>query len=256
MVKKQHESSILSFSDKHSLNSRKKIFQMMKEFNGSEEEKERSLPLFLRGSSLARIFGIQSIYKKIKTLPGSIFDVGTWRGQTAVICENLRAIYEPLNFNRRIFLFDTFKGYKGFSKKDKKSNIYKNGTYSVGDEYANYLEKLLIEHEKSNAMGHNNSKHKIIIGDCIQTIPHFFLEHPNQVLSLVFIDINSFEPLNKVIDQLWERLVPGGILAFWQLTRGSIIAEGQVYFEKIQNKQSHKLIQSEFYPGLCYMIKY
>lgn len=255
MAKKQHESSLLSFSDKKSLNSRKKIFQMMKEFDGTEEEKERSLPLFLRGSSLSRIFGIQSVYEKIINIPGSIFDVGTWRGQTAVICENLRAIYEPLNFNRRIFLFDTFKGYKGFSDKDNKSKIYKDGTYSVGLEYAKFLEKLLIEHEKSNAMGHNHSKHKVIIGDCIHTIPHFFLKNPNQVLSLVFIDINSFDPLNKVIDHLWKRIVPGGILAFWQLTRESIMAEGQVYFEKIQNKHLHKLVQSELYPGLCYLIK-
>ena len=119
-------------------------------------------------------------------------------GQTAVICENLRAIYEPLNFNRRIFLFDTFKGYKGFSDKDNKSKIYKDGTYSVGLEYAKFLEKLLIEHEKSNAMGHNHSKHKVIIGDCIHTIL-IFLKNPNQVLSLVFIDINSFDPLNKVM---------------------------------------------------------
>ena len=146
-MKKQHESSLLSFSDKESISSRKKIFKMMERFNGTEEEKERSLPLFLRGSSLARIFGIQSIYEKIRTIPGSIFDVGTWRGQTAIICENLRAIYEPLNFNRRIFLFDTFKGYEGFSGKDRKSNVYKNGTYSVGVEYAKYLEELLIEHE-------------------------------------------------------------------------------------------------------------
>ena len=54
------------------------------------------------------------------------------------------------------------------------------------------------------------------------------------MLSLVFIDINSFDPLNKVIDHLWKRIVPGGILAFWQLTRESIMAEGQVYFEKFK----------------------
>ena len=72
MAKKQHESSLLSFSDKKSLNKRKKIFQMMKEFDGTEEEKERSLPLFLRGSSLSRIFGIQSVYEKIINIPVNI----------------------------------------------------------------------------------------------------------------------------------------------------------------------------------------
>ena len=63
MAKKQHESSLLSFSDKKSLNSRKKIFQMMKEFDGTEEEKERSLPLFLRGSSFQE-FSVSKVFMK------------------------------------------------------------------------------------------------------------------------------------------------------------------------------------------------
>ena len=255
-LKKKHESSILTYSNKESLKSREKIFKYMNEYQSTPEEKERSLPLFLRSSSLARILAIQEIYSSIISTPGCIFDVGTWRGQTAVICENLRAIYEPLNFNRRIYCFDTFNGYKGFTSKDKNSRLYKDKSYSLsGIEYADFLSNLLIEHEKSNAMGHNNKKHKVILGDCVKTIPSFFEDYPNQIISLAFLDINAYEPLKKIIHKIWDRIVPNGILVFWQLTRESILAEGAIYFEKLQNKYNHELCQSKIYPGLCYLIK-
>ena len=57
------------------------------------------------------------IYRQIVSIPGDVLDIGTWRGQTAVLCENFRAIYEPLHFNRRIVCFDTFEGYKGYSER-------------------------------------------------------------------------------------------------------------------------------------------
>jgi len=189
-VTKKHESSVLTFSTGHSLEARKEIFEMMVSYEGTEEEKERSLGLFLRGSLLARILGIVDIYKQIIDIPGVIFDIGTWRGQTAVICENLRAIYEPLHFNRRIICFDTFEGYKGFSEKDRASSLHNEGTYSLtGNDYAMWLRNILALHEKSNAMGHFNGKHKVIEGDCRKTIPQFFVDHPGEFIALAFLTL-------------------------------------------------------------------
>ena len=214
-MKKKHESVILTYSNKESIQSRKNIYNMAQKYEGTPEEKERSLSLFLRGSSLARILAISDIYKLIIDTPGAIFDVGTWRGQTAVLCENFRAVYEPLNFYRQIFCFDTFTGYSGFNSRYSKSELFKDKNYSLGgSRYAKFLNELLIEHEKSNAMGHNNNKHRVIMGNVVKTIPKFFKDHPNKVLSLAFIDINVYRPLEKTIISLWERLAPKGILAF------------------------------------------
>lgn len=87
----------------------------MNGYASTPEEKERSLGLFLRGSLLARILAVAHIYQQIVEIPGIVFDIGTWRGQTAVLCENFRAIYEPLHFNRRIVCFDTFEGMPGLA---------------------------------------------------------------------------------------------------------------------------------------------
>ena len=254
--KLSHESTKITYSSNDSIQARKELFDFMNKYPGSDEEKERSLGLFIRGSLLSRILAISDLFAKIISKPGIVIDLGTWRGQTAVLCENLRAIYEPLHFNRRIVCFDTFEGYKGFTAKDKASKLHKDGTYGVGGEdYAELLSRLLVMHERNNAMGHNNGKHKVISGDCRQTLPKFFKDFPNELVSLAFFDVNCYEPTQIAFDIIFERLIPGGIVAFWQLTRDIIPAEGLVYADQILNKRGHEIVRSSFYPSLCYIIK-
>lgn len=256
MTSKKHESAVVSYSPTESLDARMEIFHAMNNYQATDEEKERSLGLFLRGSLLARIFAIADIYQLIVNIPGAVFDVGTWRGQTAVVCENLRAIFEPLHFNRRIVCFDTFEGYKGFSDKDKATSLHSDGTYALsGDDYVEFLRQLLVMHEKCNAMGHNSGKHKVIKGDCRETIPRFFADNPSEYVALAFFDVNSYDPTLQAFESIWAKLVPGGVVAFWQLTRNTIPAEARVYAEKILANYGHTLHRSATYPGLCYLVK-
>ncbi|WP_417821169.1 TylF/MycF/NovP-related O-methyltransferase [Terasakiella sp.] len=253
---KKHESAVVSYSSEDSLDARMALFHKMNEYQATDDEKERSLGLFLRGSLLARILATAEIYQMIIDKPGAILDIGTWRGQTAVLCENFRAIYEPLHFNRRIVCFDTFEGYKGFSEKDKATDLHKDGTYGVGgDDYVTFLEDLLCLHEQNNAMGHNNGKHKVIKGDCCETIPQFFAENAHEFVALAFFDVNSFVPTLDAFEKVWARLIPGGVVAFWQLTRNTIPAEGKVYAEEIIGKYGHSVRRTQNYPGLCYLVK-
>ena len=81
-----HESVAISYSSSEMIDARFQIYEKMKEFNGSTEEKERSMGLFIIASLLARFLAIADLYKLILNTPGCIFDLGTWRGQTAVHC--------------------------------------------------------------------------------------------------------------------------------------------------------------------------
>lgn len=251
----QHESTQISYSDSKSLEARHELFEIFQQYPGTPEEAERNLGLFLRGSLMARIFAIREMYERIIDKPGCILDLGTWRGQTAVVCENLRAIFEPMHFNRRIAAFDTFEGYVGFSQKDKATSLHRDGTYKLPQEYEKLLEQILVLHEKGNAMGHNHSKHQVIKGDCRQTLKKFFVDHPNEFVALAFFDLNSFEPTEKAFEMVFQRMVPGGVMAFWQMTRKNIPAEGIFYVEKILNQFNHEIHRSKFYPGLCFIEK-
>lgn len=251
----KHESVTISYSDKNSIEARNQLFDLFNNYPGTDAEKERSLGLFIRGSLLARIFAIRELYEKIVMSPGVIIDLGTWRGQTAVICENLRAIFEPMHINRRIVCFDTFEGYVGFSEKDKATDIHSEGTYHVGEDYSELLTQILQLHEKNNVMGNNFGKHKVIKGDCRIKLPEYFVNNSHEVVSLAFFDVNSVDPTWESFKIIYDRLIPGGIIAFWQLTRDIIPAEGMVYANSILNNYNHTIHRSQFYPGLCYICK-
>ena len=255
MSSKKHESAIMTYSSDDSIQARYELFDIFKNYPASDDEKERSLGLFMRGALMARIFAIRELYEKIIMLPGMIVDLGTWRGQTAVVCENLRSIFEPLHMNRRIVCFDTFEGYKGFSDKDKATEIHREGTYVVGEGYGEYLSHLLEVHERNNAMGHSHGKHSVITGDCRVTVPKFFADNSNEFVALAFFDVNAYEPTLEAFEFLYNKLVPGGVIAFWQMTQRKIPAEGMVYTNNILNKYNHTMHRTQFYPGLCYIVK-
>lgn len=250
-----HESGVITRSSDESLDARAELFKISKSYPGTDTERERSSGLFLRASLLARFLAVYEVYKRIVSIPGAVFDVGTWRGQTAVLLENFRAILEPLNLDRRIFAFDTFLGYQGFSDRDRATDLHHNGTYSVGEHYPELLSQILELHEKSNALGHFRGKHRVVAGDICETLPELLSKHPELFVSLAFIDLNSVEPTELVIETLWNRIVPNGIMAFWQLTQPKIPGDGMAYVNAVLKSRPHRIERSKIYPGLCFISK-
>lgn len=235
------------------LNARDKLFKMSQEYTMPDDEKERSTALFLRASQLARFMAISEVYETIVSLPGAIFDLGTWRGSTAVLCENYRAIYEPMNFQRHIYAFDTFEGYRGFKEKEANSTHISNGAYSVENSYNLTLSTLLNLHEQNNAMGHINGKHQVIKGDARKTVKELLNNNPGLSIALSFFDFNNYQATKESIIPILERTPIGGVIAIWQFTRKEIQAEAQLFFEIIHKHYQYEIKTSKFYSSLTYI---
>lgn len=77
-----------------------------------------NLGLFLRRQNLARLLFMDQIYKMILDVHGVVMEFGVRWGQNISLFQNLRAIYEPFNYNRKIIGFDTFDGFPGVSSED------------------------------------------------------------------------------------------------------------------------------------------
>lgn len=250
-----HESSAITCANADQIAARRDLFALLKAYPGTEEEIERSLGLFLRGSLLARMLAIFEIYQQIVPIPGAILDMGTWRGQSAVLCENFRAILEPLNFQRRIHSFDTFTGYAGFGEGESRvTTAFSDGTYALPDNYADLLCQLLQIHERNNAQGHIHGKHRVWAGDCRDKLAEFEREFPGETIALALFDMNAYAPTAAAFKVIRARLVPGTIVAFWQLTRAELSAEGAHYIKEIRHQVPHTLHHSSLYPSLCYLV--
>lgn len=250
-----HESATVTCANTDQLLARQELFHLLKSYPGTEEETERSLGLFLRGSLLARILATFEIYQKILHVPGAVLDIGTWRGQSAILCENFRAILEPLNFQRRIHAFDTFTGYSGFKGGESTlEGAFSDGTYSLPHSYAELLRHLLSLHERNNALGHIHGKHRVWAGDCRDTLAEFTREFPGECVALAWFDLNAFTPTAEAFKIVCQRLVPGAVVAFWQLTRSELSSEGAHYLQIIRQQLPHTLHHSALYPSLCYLV--
>jgi hypothetical protein len=249
----QSESTKISASNEIQLNSREELWSFFKESTIPESEKERNLGLFIRGSQLARILAIAEIYKEIINIPGHIFDFGSWRGQNAVLCENLRAIHEPFNKQRKIVCFDTFTGYTSQSNDERKTDAFDKGAYSVESDYSDTLDYLLKLHEKNNILPHIHGIHQVVKGDVLTTLPQYFKKNPETLISLAFFDMNLFEPTSFAMKTILDRVVPSGLLCFYQLQRDILPGEALTYLDIKPLLPKHKLIKSSFYPTMCYI---
>lgn len=212
------------------------------------EDKLFNLGLYVRSALLTKFLVMNDLYKRVKNAPGILVEFGIWYGQNLVLLENLRAIHEPFNKQRKIVGFDTFEGYRGFSNNDKKSQIFDPNSYSTGKDYKKYLRDLLEIHEGNNAFGHTRNVHELVEGNVINTVPAYFEKNQQDLVAFAYFDMGLYEPTKKCLDVIMDRLVPGSVILFdelcWKEAPGETIAFREVFAGK-----KYKLEKCELFPS-------
>ncbi len=183
---------------------------------GSWEVKLENFPKYVRRQNLTRFLALYEIFKLIVDVKGSIVECGVHEGFGLMTWAKLSAILEPVNLTRRIYGFDTFKGFPRISRMDRTSA---SAHVQVGDLYANShdeLKELIAAHDGSRFLGHI-PKVRLIKGDACITIPEFVKENPHVLVSLLFMDFDLYEPTQIGLETFLPRMPKGAILAFDEL---------------------------------------
>ena len=228
---------------------RTKLWLMRNENPLPEAELERNPGLFLRSSLLSRILTVSDVYKTIIDIPGSIFDLGCWWGQNSVLFENLRAIYEPFNKQRKIVSFDSFEGYTNWSDKDLKSEVFNENTYATSASYEQFLKTLLETHEGLNNLGHQRGIHEIVKGDATKTVGAYLEKNPETIVALAAFDLGLYEPTKSVLETIKPHLVPGSVLWMIHLTRKDLRGDGEAFLGVMKGVK-YKLQKCPHYPSM------
>ena len=193
------------------LKGREALYHMFENTPIPTDQLVMHLGLFMRSSALAKILFVNELYQHILDIPGSVMEFGCWLGQNIVLFENLRAIYEPFNQNRRVIGFDTFEGYASISAVDGESDVIHGGAYGLPKDYPDYLRKLVAYHESNNILS-QIQKHSIVQGDVVKTVPKFMKDNPGEMVALAYLDLALYEPTKTCLEALKPRLVPGSVL--------------------------------------------
>ena len=241
-----------SRSSEERIKRREKLYEHFRNRPMPDDQLLVNLGLYMRSSALTKILYINELFQLILDIPGVIMEFGTWLGQNIILFENLRAIYEPFNYDRRIIGFDTFEGYANLSSKDKQSETIKTGGYSVSPNYEEYLRELIDYHEQENVLYYER-KHTLVKGDVTTTIGKFLEENPETLIALAYFDLALYEPTKKCLEAIRPHLIKGSVIVFDELNSPDYPGE-TVALKEVWGADVYKIRKSKFMPGRSYMI--
>lgn len=170
---------------------------------------------YIRRQKLTRMLSLYEIFKKILPVKGSIIECGVYRGFGLMAWANMSAVLEPTNLTRRIYGFDTFEGFPHIGEKDLNKVMKPECGQLFTDSYEE-LNELIKIYDSNRFLGHVN-KVQILKGDVTKTIPDFISNNKHIVVSLLFLDLDLYEPTKVAIENFFPRMPKGAIVAFDEL---------------------------------------
>ena len=212
----------------------------------SEEDLMFNFGLYVRSSLLVKFLVLNDLYLRFKSLPGAAIEFGTWWGQNLVLLENLRAIHEPFNKQRRIVGFDTFEGYPTKQSPAQAPNTERD--YRTAPSYPDHLAELLEVHEGNNAFGHIRGNHELVRGKVEETAPRYFRDHPEILVAFAFFDMGPYEPTIAALRAIKPHLMPGSILLFDELTWSGAPGEARA-FKEVFGGVGYRIEKCHLYPS-------
>jgi hypothetical protein len=214
MKTKKHDAIVLSSSSEKAVN--EEFYSRFRQNPLPDDEILHNLGLFLSSKDLSRLLFFYEIYKQIVHSHGVILEFGVRWGQTLSLMAALRGIFEPFNRHRKIIGFDTFEGFRGLNDKDGKTCKCSDGSFSVPSGYEEYLENILSLQEKLNPLAHLK-KFELVKGDATKTVPAYFKNHPETIISLAVFDFDIYAPTKTALAAVKPHLCKGAILVFDEL---------------------------------------
>ncbi len=131
-----------------------------------------------------------------RTLPGNFAEFGVYRGG----CSRMVLGTIDLEPERRLYLFDTFSGTPDDEKLTPEEREEGMGGRH-GDTSADYVARLLSRWDPIPV---------ICQGDVFDTVPAV----ETGPLAFVHLDLNAAAPTKHVLEHVYDRLVPGGVIVF------------------------------------------
>lgn len=211
-----------------------------------------NLHLYMRSSVLAKLLYINELYELIVEVPGVIMEFGVWWGANLALFENLRAVYEPYNYTRKVIGFDTFEGYTSISSKDGDDPLVFAGNYDVQPHYLDHLTNVLSCHQNENVMGHIE-KSRLLVGNAIETLPSYLKNNPETIISLAYFDMQLYEPTKVCLEHIKPYLTKGSVIAMDELNCPEFPGETQA-FREVFGTSNIRLKKSRYLPDRTYFI--
>lgn len=190
-------------------------------------------PVNRMGKQLAQY----ELYKKIVNIPGEVLEFGVYKGASIIRFATYREFLEN-TYSRKIIGFDIFGEFPKTDNDDDNKFIQRFEEQGGNGISKEALEDF-IKHKKINNI-------ELIKGNVFDTLDEFLEKNKQIKISLLHLDLDVYKPTKFILEKLYERMVPGGIIVFddYGTVKGATDAIDEFFKEK--NKKIEKL-------SLCYI---
>tara|TARA_B100000029_G_scaffold101123_1_gene91410 strand:+ start:1585 stop:2319 length:735 start_codon:yes stop_codon:yes gene_type:complete len=195
-------------------------------------------------SALTRI----KLFEQIRNVKGSIVECGVHKGNSMMLFFHLSSTLEPYAFNRKIYGFDSFGGFRSLTDHDQSKadeSMFADTDYDTLSE--------MVQLSDLNRPVNHIPKCEIVRGDATETIPQFVEEHPELIIALLYLDFDIYAPTKVALEHLLPLVPKGGIVAFDELNSAKWKGE-TIAFKEMLELRKVKLQKFDWDPWPSYFV--
>jgi hypothetical protein len=181
----------------------------------SIDEILKNFPTYVRRVNVTRFLAHYELYKQIANLPGSIVELGVFKGASLFSFAHFLEIFNHGDRSRKVIGFDSFQGLGDLHPKDgieEESHSKKPGGWKAKGFDEDLIKMIDVFSEESFVPQANRIA--LVKGDINQTVPEFVKKNPGLRISLLHFDCDLYEPTMTGLINLVPLMVPGGIVVF------------------------------------------
>ena len=145
------------------------------------------------------------LYRSIVDLPGSVMELGVYKGASLVRLATFRGVLEN-EYSRKIIGFDAFGQFPTDNLESDDDLSFIDGFEAAGGAGL----------ERSEMQGVLDLKKfgnvELVKGNVFDTLPAYLESHPETRISFLHLDMDVKEPTAFAIELLYDRIVPGGLV--------------------------------------------
>ena len=199
---------------------------------------------------------------EINKIEGDILECGVWRGGVSIFLSHLFS-------NKNVWVSDSFRGFQPLShatyEYDKERHTPEYTQCHIGpigislDEVKNNFKAYSLEEDI------NSDRIKFLEGFVKDTLPTSGIEK----LALLRIDVDAYSATLEVLDEMYDKVRPGGYIVFDDSCLYEVIDALKVFFKQknLENYIYHPITDEKLdiystytndnsgFPSACYIIK-
>lgn len=214
-----------------------KIEKYVNGLNNFENKHVADFALYTPVNSIQRFLARYELIKLITDIPGAIIEMGVCSGNGLMSLIHCHTILQPTYRYREFVGFDTFEGFPEVHQNDIADVQWKTGDFSN-----NSYDKLTEIIKTHNEYYYMPANVQLIKGDVNKTVPEYVENNKHMLVSLLYLDLDIYEPTKTSLKYLLPRMAKGSVIAFDELNYKSFPGETIAMLEELGTKYKFKTL--------------